>query len=84
MRSVRSVPPLESTPNELAPLVDTLPTVTVAAWPTVSSVSPLAAVPPVVEMLTGVPVLGVKLSAPPVEVRLTAGTAVVAMGPVAV
>ena len=84
VRSVRSVPPAENTPNELVPLVMTLPTVTVAVWPTVLSVNALAPAPPRVVRFTGAPVpVGVKVSAPPVEVNVAAGTAVVVIGPVA-
>ena len=83
VRSVRSVPPDESTPNELVPLVDTFPTVTVAAWPEVFNVTPFAPTPPVVRTSTGAAfVIGTKVSAPPVDVKLTARTPVVETGPV--
>lgn len=49
----------------------------------VLSVTPSAPTPPVVLMLTAdAPDTGAKLSAPPVEVKLTARTLVVEMGPV--
>lgn len=77
------MPPFDRTPNDPAPVVAMLPTVTVAAWPKVLSVTPLAATPPVVLMLTGAALAtGVKLSAPPVDVRFTAPVLVVAIGPV--
>ena len=85
VRSVRLVPPLDSTPKALVPLVVILPTVTVADWPAVLSVRPLAETPPVVLMFTGALVPeGVKVSGPPVDVSVTAGTPVVAIGPLAV
>jgi len=68
---------------ELAPLVETLPTVTVAACPAAFNVTPFANVPPVVRTLTAVAlVAGTNVSAPPVEVRLIARTPVVETGPV--
>ena len=61
-----------------------MPTVTVATWPRVLSVKALAPAPPMVARFAGAPVpVGVKVSAPPVEVNVAAGTAVVVIGPVA-
>ena len=83
VRSVRSVPPVERTPMELAPLVETFPTVTVAVCPAVFIVTPFAKVPPVVTTLTADALgAGTKVNAPPVDVNLIPGTPVVEMGPV--
>ena len=82
VRNVRSVPPVERTPTELVPVVETDPMATVAAWPGVITVTPLAALPPVVAMLMAVlPLAFTKLSGPVADVKVTAGAAVVARVP---